>query len=73
MPADLGPHPNMADDSTSEVIALDQELPAPWKSVVVVCQQFRLLGYRDEKGIWRESRRPKEELKDVPGWHEVDE
>ena len=63
---------DMTDSSKSEVIPLDKELPAPGKSVVVVCERFRLLGHRDERGVWREDRRPKEELKDVIGWHEVD-
>ena len=53
-----------------EVIPIDKELPAVGKKVIVVCRQFKLSGYRDEKGVWREDRRAARELKDVIGWHE---
>jgi hypothetical protein len=61
----------VADASVSKVIPIDEGLPAAGKRVTVVCRQFRLLGYRDEKGIWREERRPAEELEDVMGWQEL--
>ncbi len=52
----------MPDQPKSEVIAIDQGLPAAGQRVIVVCREFRLLGYRDEKGIWRGERRPDEVL-----------
>src|SRR6185503_1009604 len=55
----------------SEVIPVERDLPAIGKKVIVVCKQFRLLGYRDAKGVWREDRRPAEELRDVIGWNEL--
>ena len=62
----------MKDPYQSEVIPIDQELPPSGKKVIVVCRRFRHLGYRDEKGIWREDSRPTKELEDVIGWHECD-
>ena len=56
----------------SEVIPIERALPAIDQKVIVVCKRFRLLGYRDEKGVWREEQRPAQELKDVIGWHELD-
>ena len=53
-----------------EVIPIDKELPPAGKKVVVVCRQFRLLGYRDAKGVWREETRPAKELEDVIGWYD---
>ena len=59
------------DSRQLEMIPIEKGLPAAGQNVIVVCRKFRLLGYRDEKGIWREARRPAEELKDVIGWHEL--
>ena len=55
-----------------EVIPIEKALPPIGKRAIVVCRQFRLLGYRDEKGVWREESRPTEELEDVIGWHELE-
>jgi len=32
------------------MIPIEKGLPAAGQNVIVVCRQFRLLGYRDEKG-----------------------
>jgi hypothetical protein len=53
------------------MIPIEKGLPAAGQNVIVVCRQFRLLGYRDEQGVWREVRRPAENLKDVIGWVEL--
>ena len=53
------------------VTPVDKGLPPTGKKVIVVCRECRLLGYLDEKGVWREERRPAEELQDVVGWYEV--
>src|SRR5436189_4765133 len=55
----------------SEMIPIWDGLPPADKKVIVVCRRFRLLGYRDDKGTWRDERRPDEELGDVIGWHEL--
>lgn len=59
------------DSRQSEMIPIEKGLPAAGQHVIVVCRRFRLLGCRDEKGVWREARRPAEELKDVIGLHEL--
>lgn len=61
----------MADQFKSKAIALDQALPAPGQRVIVVCGQFRVLGYRDENGVLREEWHQENELKDVTGWQEL--
>jgi len=62
---------SMADPSRSEVISACRALPAPGHRVIVFCRRFKLLGYRDEKGIWREERHPECELKDVVSWRDL--
>jgi hypothetical protein len=61
---------SVKDPYQSEMIPIDQELPPVGKKVIVVCRQFKLLAYRDQKGVWREDRRPGKELEDVLGWQE---
>ena len=36
-----------------EVIPVEKGLPPEGKRVIVVCRQFRILGYRDDNGFWR--------------------
>jgi hypothetical protein len=57
--------------SKTEVISPAQALPAPGQRVIAVCREFRVLGFRDEQGIWREERHPDNALKDVLGWQEL--
>jgi hypothetical protein len=61
----------MADAAQSEMISVCRALPAPGHRVIVFCRRFKLLGYRDEEGNWREERHPDYELKDVVSWRDL--
>jgi hypothetical protein len=49
-----------------------KRLPDVGHRVLVICRQFTCLGYRDERGIWRDDRR-REALEDVAAWMECTE
>jgi hypothetical protein len=49
------------------IIPVDEELPEVDKRVQVVCKDFRCLGYRDRRGVWRDANTSKE-LTEVIGW-----
>ncbi len=49
------------------VVSVKERLPLVNHRVIVVCQQFRCLGYLDNKGIWRDDAKSRE-LRDVIGW-----
>jgi hypothetical protein len=56
----------------SEIIPVERTLPAIGQKVLVVCKKFRLLGYRDARGVWREVRQPAAELEEVIAWQELE-
>jgi hypothetical protein len=56
----------------AKMISIGRELPVAGRMVIVVCRDRRLLGYRDEKVVWREVGHPFEKLTDVIAWREMD-
>ena len=65
----------MEDRTKVRVIPVGETLPPIGSRVIVVCKEhewdYRCVGYRDAKGVWRGEAR-EDELKDVIGWMEFD-
>lgn len=51
------------------VIPVAQKRPAVNKRVIVVCKDFRCLGYLDREGVWRDAKG--NTVQEVIGWFEV--
>lgn len=51
------------------VISLSEKRPAVNQRVILVCKEFRCLGYADRHGAWRDAKG--NELQEVLGWFEV--
>ena len=52
------------------VVSVKEKLPPVGFRVIVVCKNFRCLGYVDRRGVWRDDAR-RRELHDVIGWVEA--
>jgi len=52
------------------VVPVQDKLPPVGFRVIVVCKQFRCLGYIDRQGIWRDDAHHAE-IHEVMGWMEI--
>ena len=56
--------------SKDSIIHISERLPALGHRVIVICRNFRCLGYLDAKGVWRGNFKD-DEIENVVGWVEL--
>jgi len=57
----------MKNENKSTFISVKERRPLVREAVIVVCEQFRCLGFLDEHGVWRHDK-DGAEIQGVIGW-----
>jgi len=52
------------------VVPLEEKLPVKGHRVIVVCKDFKRIGYLDENGTWHDDAKSRE-LRQGTGWAEI--
>lgn len=60
----------MKNPTKAVVVPVEKKLPVKGHRVIVVCRDFRCLGYLDQQGLWRDHAKS-QELSYVTGWMEI--
>jgi hypothetical protein len=57
----------MASPANEPLVPIGERLPPTHARVIVVCREFRCLGYLDDLGVWRDAAKC-EKLENVIAW-----